>query len=99
MVSNMNEKNMETVLDFGCGTGFNTKNVILPSLNGLGLTHDTRIYAIDISKKMIEFASVKYAHPNVTYMVADVMKDDCEFPCKFDKIFSLHVLHWISDQE
>lgn len=47
---------------------------------------------------MIEFASVRYEHRDVRYMVADVMKDDCEFPCQFDKIFSLHVLHWIADQ-
>ncbi len=67
-------------------------------LNSSSVPHLPQIYAVDVSHKMIEFASVKYEHPNVTYMIADVMKDDCEFPCKFDKIFSLHVLHWISDQ-
>jgi len=99
IVSKMTSKKIETVLDFGCGTGFITKNIILPSLMKIGMTNKTKLYGFDVAKKMVEYASVKNAHPNVTYMVADVMKEDCEFPCKFDKIFSLHVLHWISDHE
>ena len=97
LVSQMDWRKESRILDLGCGSGFNTRTILLPSIENNNSDH--HIYAVDISKKMIDFASVQYASPSVTYMVADVMKDDCEFPCKFDKVFSFHVLHWILDQE
>jgi len=99
MVSNMRWKSGEKILDFGCGSGYNTKNILNPYIQSLKKSNGFHIYGIDVSKKMIDFAADRYDQPNITYMLADVMKDDCEFPCKFDKIFSLHVLHWIFDQE
>ncbi|ODN04169.1 Juvenile hormone acid O-methyltransferase [Orchesella cincta] len=102
IVSKMTRKPTEVVLDLGCGSGFNTKNILYPALSAVA-HNDTpasfvHVYAIDVSKKMVDFACIRYAHPQITYTVADVMKDETEFHCTFDKIFSLHVLHWIVDQ-
>ena len=98
ITSQMDWRKADRILDFGCGSGFNTKNILLPLVASYD-NPEPLIYGVDVSKKMIDFASVKYSSPNLIYMMADVMKDDCEFPCKFDKIFSFHVLHWIFDQE
>lgn len=103
IVSKMTRKPVEIILDFGCGSGFNTKNILFPALTAShkenGLTPFIQVYAIDVSKKMVDFACYKYSDPQITYTVADVMKDETEFHCTFDKIFSFHVLHWIIDQE
>lgn len=102
IVSKMSRKPVEIVLDFGCGSGFNTRNILFPTLSSSISAAEpspfVQVYAIDLSKKMVDFACIKYAHPKITYTVADVMKDETEFHCTFDKIFSLHVLHWIVDQ-
>jgi trans-aconitate methyltransferase len=99
ITSRMDWRKADRILDFGCGSGFITKNVLRPLLQGEEDGMGPLIYGVDLSQKMIDFASVKYPAPNLIYMMADVMKDDCEFPCKFDKIFSFHVMHWILDQE
>jgi len=97
LVGQMDWRKGRRILDFGCGSGFITKNVLLPLVEEK--CKAPLLYGIDLSRQMIEFASVKYTAPNVTYMVMDLLKEDSEFPCKFDKIFSSHVLHWIQDTE
>ncbi|CAG7731538.1 unnamed protein product [Allacma fusca] len=98
IVAQVHWKPSESILDFGCGSGYITKNVLLPALEANYPDGGRSVFAVDISKKMVDFASIKYQHPNITYMTVDIMKDECEFPCKFDKVFSFHVLHWIPDQ-
>ncbi|CAG7830695.1 unnamed protein product [Allacma fusca] len=98
IVAQMCWKPNEITLDFGCGSGFVTKHVLLPNLEASCPDGNRSVIAVDISKKMVDFAATEYHHPNITYMTVDVMKDECEFICKFDKIFSFYVLHWITDQ-
>jgi len=86
----------DVVLDFGCGDGFVTKNILLPLL---GEIPEVKIYAVDISQEMIDFASNNYASPNIRYSVSDILKEEVGIPDRFDKIFSSFVLHWVPDQE
>jgi len=89
-------KDPVAVLDFGCGQGFVTKNILLPLLTQKA--PDIKIYGLDISKKMINFSSSNYGSPNIIYVTLDLLNGDTVFPNKVDKIFSSFALHWIKDQ-
>jgi len=83
----------ENILDYGCGAGSTGYNLILPQVEKF----DSHLYAVDISEPMLKFARSKYGHTRITYAKGDIGK---EFPfenVKFDKIFSIYVLHFISD--
>jgi len=77
------------ILDVGCGYGF--QDIVwskkLDDMN-------TKIYAIDISEKQIEYAITAQKENNIsnkqlTYMVGDAMNIQDQFKCKFDTIISL----------
>ncbi|ODN06195.1 Juvenile hormone acid O-methyltransferase [Orchesella cincta] len=93
LVSEMEWNSKEVILDYGCGAGSTGFNFILPTVE----KHDSKLFSVDISEKMIEFAEKEYAHPRITYAVGDILGD---FPYKsmqFDKILSIYVLHFVKD--
>jgi len=93
LVAEVGWKSNELVLDYGCGAGSTGYNFILPSVQ----KHDSNLYSVDISDKMVEFARKEYSSPRITYGVGDILG---EFPfdnMKFDKIFSIYVLHFVKD--
>ncbi|CAL8123302.1 unnamed protein product [Orchesella dallaii] len=93
LVSEMEWAQNEAILDYGCGAGSTGYNFILPNVE----KHGSKLYSVDISEKMIEFAEKEYAHPRITYAVGDILGD---FPYKkmqFDKILSIYVLHFVKD--
>lgn len=98
LVNKMNWQNRQRILDFGCGSGFITKHVLLPLVDAK-TKNSSHVLAVDLSEKMIHFATAKYSAKNLTYMVKDLLKEPEDFPSQFHKIFSCHVLHWIQDQE
>ncbi|ODN06194.1 Juvenile hormone acid O-methyltransferase, partial [Orchesella cincta] len=83
----------ENVLDYGCGAGSTGYNLILPQIEKF----DSNLYSVDISEPMLDFAKQKYSHPRITYAKGDIEKDFPFENVKFDKIFSIYVLHFISD--
>ncbi|XP_033124536.1 juvenile hormone acid O-methyltransferase-like isoform X2 [Anneissia japonica] len=83
----------DKILDVGCGTG--------------DLAYEfgdvaQSVIGFDISKEMINFARHSYKRPNVTYELADVLSCVDIFPDwkgAFDKVVSIHVLHWVKDRK
>ncbi|ODM94939.1 Juvenile hormone acid O-methyltransferase [Orchesella cincta] len=84
----------ENVLDYGSGAGSAGFNYILPEVHNC----DSKMYSVDVSIKMFEFAKKNYSHERITYGVGDVLDNTFPFEdVKFDKIFALHVLHFVRD--
>lgn len=93
VVAGMTWGKNEVILDYGCGAGSTGFNFVLPTVERT----DSKLFSVDISDKMVEFAKKEYAHPRVTYAVGDILGD---FPYKdqeFDKIISIYVLHFVKD--
>ncbi len=86
VLSLLNSKPGETILDLGCGTGHLT-NLISES--------GASVQGIDSSPKMIEQAKLKY--PAIKFEVMDAT--NFAFETKFDAVFSNAVLHWIPEKE
>jgi 2-polyprenyl-3-methyl-5-hydroxy-6-metoxy-1,4-benzoquinol methylase len=86
------------ILDFGCGNGFNTKNILLPNVKRYisGLIHENfHIYAFDIVDESVQIAKVHNSHPRITYMT---QSDLDTIPGNyFDKILSFRVLHYLKE--
>lgn len=93
LVEAMEWANNETILDYGCGAGSTGYNYILPSVKKTG----SKLYSVDISDKMIEFAKKEYTHPSIEYAVGDIVGNFPFEEIKFDKIFSIYVLHFVRD--
>ena len=88
----------ESILDFGCGSGYITRHILLPALANTYLDSSRSLTATDISGEMIAFARAKYPHPQVNYVAVDIFSQASScLQGKFDKIFSFHTLHWIPD--
>lgn len=82
----------ENVLDYGCGAGSTGYNFVLPTVEKKA----SKLYSVDISDKMIEFAKREYSHPCISYAVGNIL-EDFPFDTKFDKIISIYVLHFVRD--
>ena len=94
LIQSMTWKDNETILDCGCGAG----SVANKHFVGLANKHNSVIYAADISEDMIKYAEEKFPHPSIHYVQGDLMSAD--FPLldqKFDRNFSIYVLHYIKD--
>lgn len=74
----------ESILEIGCGTGAFTR---------LLAERSDRVFAIDLSPKMIEIAQLQSEHyTNITFKIADISK--WEFPVEqFDAIASISTFH------
>ena len=86
LLSILNPKEGETILDLGCGTGDLTEKIALSGATVIG---------IDESAEMISTAQKKF--PNIDFRQLNAI--DFELDQQFDAIFSNAVLHWILDKE
>ena len=85
MMPNLKNK---TILDLGCGDGNMDKFFVQ---NGA-----KSVYAIDISKNMIETAKTENFDPKITYDVLG-MEDISKINQKFDFIYSSLAFHYVED--
>jgi trans-aconitate methyltransferase len=84
IVSLLNPRKDEVILDIGCGTGDLTKKISDGCKQVIGL---------DNSQEMIQTARKKY--PEIAFIHADAR--NYQIDKKFDAIFSNAVLHWIPE--
>jgi len=86
ILSYLNPKPNETILDLGCGTGDLTKKMFLTGAHVIGT---------DSSWEMITNAKSKF--PEIEFYQMDAR--ELKFDIRFDAIFSNAVLHWIPEKE
>jgi trans-aconitate methyltransferase len=86
ILSYLQAKPGETILDLGCGTGDLTEEIFRTGATVIGVDH---------SADMIRAAKIKF--PSIEFLQADarIMRLDKDF----DAIFSNAVLHWIKEKE
>ena len=93
-LTKMNIGKCETILDFGCGTGYRTNKFLAP----IAEATDSKVFAVDTSLKMIQYAQEHYKHSNVYYICGDVTAKN--FPLvgiRFNKIICSFVLEYVAD--
>ncbi|MCX5861861.1 MAG: class I SAM-dependent methyltransferase [Desulfomonile sp.] len=78
----------ERVLDVGCGIGFLAYDLAEKS--------GANVYGIDLNPDNIAVAQARYQHPNVAYIVGDVLKVSFEDP--FDVVILSNVLEHLEDR-
>jgi len=91
LLSKLNLKENDSVLDIGCGDGRVTAKIASRVPNGFAI-------GIDNSESMIKLAREKY--PNEKYKNLDFEVMDAKhltFINKFDIVFSNAALHWVDD--
>ncbi len=86
ILSYLNPKSNECILDLGCGTGDLTKEISLTN---------ARVIGVDSSAEMISKAKSKF--PEIEFYEMDARQ--LQFDMRFDAIFSNAVLHWIPEKE
>lgn len=86
LLSLLDAKPGERILDVGCGSGHLTKQIADAGAEVTGL---------DSSPEMI--ATAQAAYPAINFLVADA--SDFSFPKPFDAIFSNAALHWVERAE
>ena len=86
ILSYLNPKPTETILDLGCGTGDLTKKIFLTGAKVIGM---------DSSAEMIAKAKSKF--PEIEFYQMDAR--ELNFDTQFDAVFSNAVLHWIPEKE
>jgi trans-aconitate methyltransferase len=86
ILSYLNPKPTETILDLGCGTGDLANEI---SLTG------AKVIGTDSSSGMIAKAKSKF--PGIEFYQMDAR--ELKFDIQFDAIFSNAVLHWIPEKE
>ncbi len=92
VLSLLDLRGAERVLDVGCGNGRNTSEIAARVPLGA-------VVGVDSSATMVEFASSQYlsgSHPNLTFAVADARR--LPFHQEFDLVVSFNALHWIPEQ-
>ncbi|CRK86582.1 CLUMA_CG000045, isoform A [Clunio marinus] len=107
--SNIFEGNAKSeLLDVGCGAGNVLVEIILPKINNKSL----KVTGIDISKKMVKYASEKYHKSFIKFLNVDIESDfvikktikglnqNQQELCTetFDIITSFYCLHWVQNQ-
>ena len=92
VLSRVQLKGNETLLDAGCGTGRLTEDLLqaLP---------DGRVVGVDLSQNMLQTAREHLADygNRVQYVAADL--SDLPFHQAFDGIFSTAAFHWVTDHD
>ena len=92
LISRLDLKGNETLLDIGCGDGKITAEIAQHLPQG-------RAVGIDSSRNMIDFARKAFPrakHPNLEFRRMDARA--IRLPQTFDIAFSNATLHWIDDQ-
>ena len=89
LISELNLKGDEDVLDLGCGNGLLTANLarLVPNGNVIG---------VDASEGMIEVAKEKEEN-NIKFLLMDL--NEIDLNRQFDFIFSNAALHWIKNHK
>lgn len=87
LISQLQLKGDESILDLGCGDGALTKQLALLVPNG-------RVLGIDASTGMIKTAE-KHISPNLNFACMDI--DQISFKNEFDVIYSNAALHWVKN--
>ena len=88
LISELEFKGGERILDLGCGDGVLTAEIAK-------LVPDGFVLGIDASESMIATARKDYAGANVRFELLDINAID--FESEFDLIFSNATLHWVKD--
>lgn len=91
LISKLNLKGNERILDIGCGDGKITAELAIQVPNGF-------VIGIDNSEEMILFAQKNFNSknfPNLAFQYADATNLD--FNSEFDVIVSFSCLHWVID--
>jgi trans-aconitate methyltransferase len=86
ILSYLQPKQGETILDLGCGTGDLTEEIFQKGASVIG---------VDNSAEMIRTAKTKF--PAIDFRQEDARM--MNFDMRFDAIFSNAVLHWIKEKE
>lgn len=89
LISQLQLKGNESILDLGCGDGALTKQLSLLVPNG-------RVLGIDASTGMIKTAQ-KHATRNLSFACMDI--DQIGFIDEFDVIYSNAALHWVKNHD
>ncbi len=92
VLSRIQLKGNETLLDAGCGTGRLTEDLLQALPNG-------RVVGVDLSQNMLRAAREHLAAygVHVLFLAADL--SDLPFQQAFDGIFSTAAFHWILDHD
>lgn len=80
--------NGKTVLDLGCGCGYNCNDFIESGAK--------RVLGIDISEKMLDTAKEKFSHPDIEYRKMS-MTEISSLDMKFDLVYSSLAFHYVED--
>ncbi len=91
LLTHINWRGDEHVLDVGCGDGRLTATLACQVPRGV-------VLGIDTSADMIAHARVAHppgTHPNLSFRQMDASA--IELPCAYDLLFSNAALHWVSD--
>jgi len=88
LISELDLKGNERILDLGCGDGGITAQLTELVPNGL-------VVGIDASQSMIESAQKSYKAENMKFELMDI--NTIDFEDEFDVIFSNATLHWVKD--
>ena len=90
LISELNLKGNERILDLGCGDGALTAQLVR-------LVPDGFVVGIDASEGMIGTARKTYGMDNLKFELMDI--NDIDFVDEFDVVFSNATLHWIKDHK
>lgn len=88
LISELNLKGSERVLDLGCGDGGITAQLA-------ELVPDGFVIGIDASQNMIDSAQKTQKGKNLRFDLMDI--NDINFEDEFDVVFSNATLHWVKD--
>src|SRR5258708_29198466 len=86
VISLLEPKPGETILDLGCGTGHPAKSIA---------DAGAKVVGMDSSASMVEAA--RTAYPDIEFLVADAR--NFSLPTSFDAVFSNATLHWVPEAE
>ena len=93
VLSSLDLKGTEQILDVGCGNGKTTAEIAARVPAGA-------VVGVDASAAMIAFAAAHFdpaLHPNLQFAVADARH--LPYRHQFDRVVSLNALHWIPEQD
>lgn len=93
VLSLLDLKGNERVLDLGCGNGKVTAEIA-------ARVHEGTVVGVDSSADMIAFASSHFGsavRPNLQFETADIRR--LRFREEFDLVVSFNALHWIPEQD
>ena len=91
VLSLLDLKTTEQILDVGCGNGKTTAEIASRVPQGA-------VVGVDASSDMIGFAAAHSdLHPNLKFVVADAR--NLPYHQQFDRVVSFNALHWIPEQD